>query len=85
MLLSRSEHCAELTSRGMRLEFLPPYSPDFNPIELTFSAIKYHLRWHGAALRSLTTRADILCFLWGAVWSITPEDAAGWFHHCSYM
>ena len=31
-------------NKGVRLEFLPPYSPDFNPIELTFSMLKVCLR-----------------------------------------
>lgn len=29
---------------GARVRFLPPYSPDFNPIEKAFSALKSHLR-----------------------------------------
>ena len=37
-----------LLFRGMRCEFLPPYSPDYNPIELAFSAMKYHLCRNGA-------------------------------------
>ena len=32
----------------MHYEFLPPYSPDYNPIELLFSAMKYRLRRDGA-------------------------------------
>ena len=32
---------------GCRVKFLPPYSPDFNPIKQAFSVIKSHLRWIG--------------------------------------
>ncbi|KIK93573.1 hypothetical protein PAXRUDRAFT_45149, partial [Paxillus rubicundulus Ve08.2h10] len=32
---------------GCRLEYLPPYSPDLNPIEQAFSIIKAHLRHQG--------------------------------------
>ena len=39
----------------MRCEFLPPYSPDYNPIELFFSAMKYHLRRNGQYIRFTMT------------------------------
>ncbi|EPQ49987.1 hypothetical protein GLOTRDRAFT_51228 [Gloeophyllum trabeum ATCC 11539] len=72
----------------MRVEFLPPYSPDFNPIELAFSAIKSHIRRHGDLVRSTmvsaTDQADAVAKLWEAVWSVTPQDAEGWFAHCGY-
>jgi DDE superfamily endonuclease len=34
------------TQRGVRLIYLPPYSPDFNPIELSFSPLKAWMRAH---------------------------------------
>src|SRR5271168_929857 len=53
--------------RGMRCEFLPPYSPDFNPIELAFSVMKYHLRRDGhytrLAMELLTDEEIYLCLL----------------------
>jgi transposase len=59
--------------------YLPPYSPDFNPIENAFSKIKQ-------ALRSLGLR--IMDALWNTMQSvldrITPSDAAGFFRHCGY-
>lgn len=38
------EVCAAITSRGARLEFLPPYSPELNPIEEAWSKMKSFLR-----------------------------------------
>ena len=59
--------------------YLPPYSPDFNPIENAFSKIK-------PALRSLGLR--VMTELWHAIQPvldrITPSDAAGSFCHCGY-
>jgi transposase len=59
--------------------YLPPYSPDFNPIENAFSKIKQ-------ALRSLGLR--IMDALWNTMQSVldrvTPSDAAGFFRHCGY-
>ena len=61
------------------LRFLPPYSPDLNPIELVFSKIKQ-------LLRSLACRTKDA--LWGAMQSvldqITPEDAANCYRHAGY-
>ena len=72
----------------MRCEFLPPYSPDYNPIELAFSAVKAHLRRHHheflAAFRD-DDPTEIYLTLNDAVYSITPQDAYGWFHHCNYI
>jgi hypothetical protein len=73
----------------MKYVFLPAYSPDFNPIELAFSAIKAHLRRHGSLFRaaSMTSeeRADAMFHLHQAVWSVTEEDAYNWYHHCNYV
>jgi hypothetical protein len=72
----------------MRYEFLPPYSPDYNPIELAFSAIKAHICHHGGLMHLAmqdTDDTDKYVKLNEAVWSVTPEDAYGWFHHCEYV
>ena len=70
---------AAIEARGARLLLLPPYSPDFNPIEHAFSKVKQFLRRAQArtddALRAAT---------WAAFATITPADAAGWFAHCGY-
>jgi len=71
----------------MRYEFLPPYSPDYNPIELAFSAIKAHVRRNGGILRSAMTEEDdmnVYLLLNEAVWTVTSSDAAGWYEHSGY-
>ena len=71
---------AELVeARGARLLFLPPYSPDFTPIELAFSKLKTHLRTAAARTREALTAALQTALAW-----ITAEDAQNWFDHCGY-
>jgi transposase len=64
---------------GATLVFLPPYSPDLNPIEMVFAKVK-------SLLRSLACRTREA--LWRAMGSvldrITPSDAANCFAHCGY-
>jgi transposase len=72
----------------MRYEFLPPYSPDYNPIELAFSAMKYHLRRKGDYARLAMTQLsemDVMCILLEALYESTPDDIFGWFRHCGYV
>lgn len=75
----------------MRYVFLPPYSPDYSPIELAFSAIKYHIRREGTqgreamAVDGRNEDVQIRLFLLAAVFSVTPQDAAGWFSSCGYF
>jgi len=68
-----------LEAHGCRLLFLPPYSPDYNPIELAFAKLKATLR--RAAAR---TRADLDTATAAALAAITPQEAANWFRHCGY-
>ena len=72
----------------MRYEFLPPYSPDYNPIELAFSAMKYHLRRNGEYVRMAMTEMsdkEIHCTLLEAIFQISTEDVFGWYRHCGYV
>ena len=62
---------------GAELIYLPPYSPDLNPIELAWSKIKTILRRHKAH-----TFTDLLAALKKALLAITPQDIQGWFAHC---
>lgn len=64
---------------GCRLLFLPPYSPDFNPIEPAWSKLKALLRGVGAR-----TGDALHAALRTLVDAITPSDAAGYFRHCGY-
>ena len=79
----------DLVTRGMVIEYLSPYSPDFNPIELAFSAIKYEIRRKGQELWELmknnNNTAAVVSMLLHLVWTVTPEDAQGWFKHCGYL
>ena len=76
----QSERARQLIeARGARLQFLPPYSPDMNPIELCWSKIKTALR--AAKARTLDALLDALAT---ALRSVTPADAQAWFAHCGY-
>lgn len=75
------------------MEFLPPYSPDFNPIELAFSAIKSRFRRDKDLLLHLMTEAmgdtdrdyQVINKICDMVFSISPSDASGWYHACHYV
>jgi len=64
---------------GALLVFLPPYSYDLNPIELAFSKVKSWILRHREQCRQDPRRA-----LHNAMFSITAEDAAGYFKHCGH-
>lgn len=69
---------------GVRIEYLPPYSPDLNPIEEAFSKIKHWIRryqdYYGA------TQGDgILYDMLEVLEIITPEDAEEYFIHAGYF
>jgi len=61
------------------LVYLPPYSPDLNPIELAFSKIKQRLR--SLACRTVTQLWEVMQSVLDAV---TPTDAEHFFRHCGY-
>jgi transposase len=64
---------------GAHLLFLPPYSPDFNPIELCWALVKKALRT--AKARTLDALVEALR---KALLAITPDLADNWFAHCGY-
>ncbi len=77
----KSQKTRELVqARGARLCFLPPYSPDFSPIENAFSKLKTCLRKAGARTKDALEAA-----IAHALKAITPQDARGYFHHCGYL
>lgn len=64
---------------GATLWYLPPYSPDFNPIELCFAKLKAILR--AARCRSIDTLWPLL----GACLArFTPDECRAYFRHCGY-
>ena len=74
---SAVRQCIEKT--GARLLYLPPYSPDFNPIEQCWAKIKEHLRAAKARLLEILDQA-----VTEAIAAVTAHNAAAWFHHCGY-
>jgi transposase len=65
--------------RGCQLWLLPPYSPDFNPIEEAFSKVKGILRRAQArALEALFGATE------AALSAVSAQDARGYFGHCGY-
>ena len=68
-----------IEARGARLEFLPPYSPDLNPIEKCWAKVKEALR--AAKAR---TEEELLTALRDALLSVTRQDVVAWFVHCGY-
>ncbi len=68
-----------IEAKGAKLIYLPPYSPDLNPIEKCWSKIKTCLRKAKAR-----TRTELEKALQEALLLITKEDAIGWFKSCGY-
>jgi len=66
-------------AHGVRVIYLPPYSPDFNPIEPGWALQKQHVRRHApkdpVALRSVARRAR---------YRVTPHHCRQWFSHAGY-
>ncbi|CAD6943634.1 unnamed protein product [Tilletia controversa] len=67
----------KIEDKGCILQFLPPYSPDLNPIETAFNSIKRYVQSHG-----LKTRADIIQATYAAV---KPEHAKAYFRNSGYV
>jgi transposase len=68
-----------IEAAGAVMLFLPPYSPDFNPIEMAFSKIKALLK--KAAARTLH---DLWDAIRNAIDAVTPKDARSFFSACGY-
>jgi transposase len=69
--------------RGVRIEYLPPYSPDLNPIEEAFSKVKAFIRRYGDIL--LHEGDGLLFDLMELMDIITEEDAIGYIMHAGYF
>ncbi len=71
---------ALLDASGFACRYLPPYSPDLNPIEPAWAKVKARLR------RVAARTVDALHEACGpALAAITPQNAAGFFRHCGYL
>jgi transposase len=68
-----------IEGRGCKLLYLPPYSPDFNPIEQAFSKVKGLMRRAQAR-----TRDSLIEAMGRALEAVTDRDARGFFGHCGY-
>jgi transposase len=76
----KGERVRELIEgRGCELMYLPPYSPDLNPIEEAFSKLKCLIR--KAEARS---REALLEAIGMAISALSAQDARGFFEHCGY-
>jgi transposase len=75
----RAEVRALIEGAGCRLLYLPPYSPDFNPIELVFAKLKALLRKAGKR-----TMDSLWEFLGQAVEVFAPTECENYFWHCGY-
>lgn len=64
---------------GARVWYLPPYSPDFNPIEQMWSKVKSCLRAHAAR-----TPKTLLNAIGEALRKVTPDECVNYFQHCGY-
>ncbi len=76
----KSERAAQaIQARGAWMLFLPPYSPDLNPIEMAFAKLKAHLR---------ATAARTIDALWKAIGNIcalfSPQECSNYFDAAGY-
>ena len=77
----KGERVRELVrSAGCELLYLPPYSPDFSPIEEAFSKVKGLLRKAEARSREALVEA-----MGRALEAVTARNARGFFEHCGYL
>jgi transposase len=70
---------ALIESAGCKLVYLPPYSPDLNPIELFWSKVKHTIRKKSARTFHVLSEAISEAFQ-----SVNSTDLFGWFEHCGY-
>jgi transposase len=68
-----------IESAGAQLKYLPPYSPDFNPIEPMWSKVKEALR--SAAARTLATLGEAVT---EALRTVTAQDCRGYYGYAGY-
>ncbi len=80
LLVDKGSRVKEIIEdRGCDLLYLPPYSPDFNPIEQAYSKVKGLLRRAQAR-----TRESLIEAMGRALEAVSARDAQGFFGHCGY-
>jgi transposase len=70
---------AAIEGAGCRVSYLPPYSPDLNPIELAFAKLKALLRAAGER-----TVEGLWRFLGRALDAFSPDECRNYLRHCGY-
>ncbi len=77
----RASRIAEITAEcGATVLWLPPYSPDYSPIELMWSKVKTYLK----AVKA-QTQDELEEAVTAALKTITTADCLNWFRHCGYQ
>ncbi len=70
---------SSIENAGAKLMYLPPYSPDFNPIETAFSQIKAFLKKTAAR-----TKQKLDAAIAAAIDVVSPQNAVNYFAACGY-
>ena len=70
-----------LQNTGALVLFLPPYSPDLNPIEEAFSKLKSTMKAHEEVLTDIDTNTAVLT----AINNISVHDCQKWIKHAGYV
>jgi len=70
---------AAIAAAGAQIRFLPPYSPDFNPIEMAFAKLKAFMR----AARPRTFD-HVTALTAAALTLFTPAECRNYVRHCGY-
>ena len=70
---------AAIEQVGAHLRFLPPYSPDFNPIEMAFAKLKAFMRAHRPR-----TFEDVCALMQAALALFLPDECPNYVRHCGY-
>lgn len=67
---------------GVIVRYLPPYSPDLNPIEECFAQVKHYLRQNDLVFQSLANPEPLI---WDAFGQLSPDFCKGYMHHAGYL
>ncbi|KAK3716259.1 hypothetical protein QZH41_008145 [Actinostola sp. cb2023] len=82
----RIHHVQEVAERiygaGALLRYLPPYSPDLNPIEGSYNQAKHFLKENNLAFRHCLEPTPFILHAFG---QISPDNCEGYYHHCGYV